>query len=142
MMSKKPNKQRKAVYEMKLHLLSRNVKCILSKPLRKSEKKRNTTVRTGDKVKIMRGSNKGKSGKVVSLNRKRGFVYIENISRKKADGKEVQLPFRASNLMIIELTEKRAAGAEKKTKAAEKKEKPHDHDHDHEKDHKDEETEE
>jgi large subunit ribosomal protein L24 len=51
----------------------------------------------------MAGGQKGKSGKVNKINLRKGFVYVEGITRKTAKGKEIMVPIRSSNLYITDL---------------------------------------
>ncbi len=39
----------------------------------------------------------------MGVNRQKNIVTVENVKRKKADGKEIFVPLKASNLVIIEL---------------------------------------
>ena len=114
--SKSPRKQRNFVRNLALHLRKNLCICHLSKELRKEIGKRSLTVRSGDKVKVMRGGQKKKEGKVMRVDYKRGFVFIEKIVRKKADGKEKMIPIRASNVMIVEpeRTDERRFGSKEK----------------------------
>ncbi len=64
---------------------------------------RRISVRKGDTVRILRGSESGKEGKVVEVNSKTGRVAIEGITRKKADGTPVYKWIHASKVMIIKL---------------------------------------
>ena len=75
----------------------------LSHDLRDKYDRRSFPVRAGDKVKIMRGVFKGKISKVTGLNLKNLTVYIEDIKRKKEDGKEIQIPMKPSNIQIVSL---------------------------------------
>jgi len=103
MKSKKPKKQRKSQAKKPLHQRKRLVSAHLSKELMESLKRRSIPVRKGDSVKIMRGSFKGKSGKVVKVDLRKASVYIEKITRKKTDGSEVLVPINASNLLVTAL---------------------------------------
>jgi len=92
--------------------------------LHKELGKRAIGARTGDKAKVMRGKQKGKDGKITGVNYKRGFVFIDKIVRKKSDGKEVPVPVRASNVMLLELEtsdERRLGKAKGKKATIEKK---------------------
>ncbi len=60
-------------------------------------------VREGDVVRIMRGSFRGKEGKIVSVDSKRGMAVVEGITIEKVDEKKVPRPIHASNLMIIKM---------------------------------------
>lgn len=120
--SKRPSKQRSRFYGSKLHELQKHMGAHLSKELRKSFKKRSLGIRKGDKVKVMRGKFKGKSGKVAKINRAKIQIFIEGIMRKKSDGKEIFVPLHPSNLLITEVfsTDKRRAITASATKSGAK----------------------
>ena len=103
----------------------------LSKELRKTLKKRSLAIRKDDTVKITRGKLKGKEAKIIRVDRESQRAYLENITRKKADGTETNQPINVSNLQIIEIEskdEKRIKGRKitkketEKVKVEEKKE--------------------
>ena len=54
-------------------------------------------------MKVLRGGMKGKTGKITGVNYGKGIVFIENVMRKKANGEEVQVPLKASNLLVVDL---------------------------------------
>lgn len=101
--SKQPRKQRKFAANAPLHIKKNLLSVNLSKDLRKKQGKRNVVVRKDDKVKIMRGKFKGKSGKILQVLTKQGKVLIDGITVKKQDGSSVGVKMRPSNLQIIEL---------------------------------------
>lgn len=101
--SKQPRKQRKYRYNAPLHIRQKFIHANLSKELREKYNKRSMMLRVGDTVKIMRGKFKGKIAKITKINLKKLKIYLEGITRKKSDGKEVQVPMRPSNLQIISL---------------------------------------
>mgnify|MGYP003965903187 FL=1 len=122
--SKQPRKQRKFIANAPIHIKRKLLSVNLSKPLRKDYGTRNVVLRKGDKVKIMRGKFKGKEGKILELFIKRQKIYIEGMQTKKQDGSKVNVPFKSSNLQIIELNtedKKRLKKAEKKDKTGENK---------------------
>lgn len=98
--SSKTRKQRKALYNAPLHRRQKLVSAHLSKELRAQFGRRALPIRKGDDVKIMRGSDSGKTGKVAEVDLKKTKVYIEGMTRKTAKGNEVKIPFQSSNLMI------------------------------------------
>jgi len=104
--SKQPRKQRKYLAKAPLHLKKKFLSVNLSKELRAKMKKRNIVLRKGDIVKIMRGKFKGKKGKVNEIKMKRLKIYVEGIQVKKQDGSKANVPLRASNLQIIEMTDR------------------------------------
>jgi len=101
--SKQPRKQRKFLYNAPLHLRHKIMSATLSKELRQKYGVRNLPVRTGDKVRIMRGDYKGVEGKVVEVDLKRYRIYVEGVTLKKINGTEVFYPIHPSNVMIVEL---------------------------------------
>jgi large subunit ribosomal protein L24 len=107
--SKKPRKQRKALYTAPLHKRRKLLSAHLSKELREKYKRRSLPIRKGDEVKVLRGEFKGKVGKVSKVDLKKLKVYVEGITRKRTVGTEVQVPIHPSNLMIInpDLSDKR-----------------------------------
>lgn len=101
--SKKKRKQRKYVANAPIHIKRKFIVSSLAKGLRKTYKKRSLVLRKKDTVKIMRGSFKKKTGKVIGINVKKANVFVEGMQRTKKDGTKVNVPFDASNLQIIEL---------------------------------------
>jgi len=87
------------------HLLSAS----LSPELVQEHKVRSMVVRSGDTVAILRGGFRDVEGKVTKVNRWRGYVYIEGVTREKADGTSVQIPIHSSKVVIrrLELDDKR-----------------------------------
>jgi large subunit ribosomal protein L24 len=121
--SKKPRKQRKALYTAPLHIRRKLLSAHLSKELREKYKRRSFPLRTGDEVKILRGEFKGRVGKVSRVDLKKPKVYVEGITRKRTIGTEVQVPIHPSNLMIVNLNlsdKRRVAKLEGKLKIQEK----------------------
>ncbi|MEK6945755.1 MAG: 50S ribosomal protein L24 [Nanoarchaeota archaeon] len=116
--SKNPKKQRKYAANAPIHMIKKLVSVNLSKELRKKYGKRNIPLRKGDTVRIMVGKLNKKEGKVNKIKRKSLKVYIEGIQVKKRDGSKADVPFRPSNLRIIELNlddKKRIKAIERKS---------------------------
>lgn len=101
--SKKPKKQRKYLYNVAIHARVKLLAAHLSEELSKKFGKRSVTVRKGDKVKIMKGQFKDRSGKIELVDSKKRKVTIEGIEYQKKDGTKVKFPVYVSNLMITEL---------------------------------------
>ena len=101
--SKQPRKQRKYLYNAPLHIQKKMMSVNLSKELRKKYGKRNIPIRKGDKVKVLRGQFKGKTGKINKVSLKKRKVYIEGIESVKKDGTKAFVPVTPSNLQIQEL---------------------------------------
>ena len=105
--SGKPRKQRIFRYSAPMHLRQHMVNAHISKQLSEKLgiKKRSIAVRKGDTVIVMKGSSKGKSGKVSDVDLKRYTVTVSGVVRKNAKGKEVPILINASNVYITELDE-------------------------------------
>ena len=101
--SKQPRKQRKYRFNAPKHIQKRFAASMLSKELKKKYNKNAIVLKKGDVVKIMRGENKKKTGKVSKINIKKSNAYIEGITNVKKDGAKIQIPIHTSNLVIIDL---------------------------------------
>ena len=101
--SKQPRKQRKYVANAPINIRKRFIVSTLSKELRKKYGRRNFRLRKEDKVKIMKGQFKNKTGKVERINIKQRKVYIQGIENIRKDGTKAFYPIHPSNLMITEL---------------------------------------
>lgn len=107
--SKQPRKQRKYIINLPIHRVKDVMHSMLSKDLK--EKKNSIPIRKGDKVKIMRGQFKKKTGTVDKVLNKKMKVYIDVAKMTKKDGSSVYYPIHPSNLQITEI-----AGEDKKRK--------------------------
>ncbi len=105
--SVKPGKQRTYRRNMPLHLRGSLLSAHLSKELRQKHGMRSIRVRTGDKVVVIKGGHKKKSGKVDRVDLRRERVYITGIESVRIDGRKTQYPIRPNNLVIVELAEDR-----------------------------------
>jgi len=103
--SVQPRKQRKFRHNAPLHIKRNFLSAHLSNELRKKYNTRSVIVRTGDKVKVMRGDFKGIEGKVEKVSVVYSKVYLSRVAYSKKDGSKINVPFEASNLMIVELGE-------------------------------------
>lgn len=106
MVSKKGRKKRFMLHNAPWHKRRKNLSAHLSPKYLEDDKvayPRSAVVKKGDTVKIMRGVDKGKEGKVTDVDTKTGRVTIEGITIAKADGSQVSKNIHASNLMIVKL---------------------------------------
>lgn len=103
MKSKKPSKQRKALYQAPEHRRAKIMAANLSPELREKYGRRSFPVRVGDTVKIMRGDFSGIEGKVSEVDRRSYRVYIDGVTREKVAGDNVKVPIHPSSLRIVEL---------------------------------------
>jgi len=101
--STQPRKQRKFRYNAPLHIRQKLIGVHLSKELRQKHKRRTVGLRKGDKVKVLRGQFKGKTGKVERIDLKKLKVYIMGIESVKKEGTKEYIPIDPSNLLLTEL---------------------------------------
>ncbi|KAG8670170.1 hypothetical protein FPOAC1_009575 [Fusarium poae] len=64
---------------------------------------RSIPIRKDDEVTIVRGSNKGREGKITSVYRLKYVVHVERVTRDKANGQSVPLGIHPSNCVITKL---------------------------------------
>jgi len=101
--SSKPSVQRKALYNMPLHLRHKLFNAKLSKELVEKYGVKRLPVRVGDVVRIMRGDFAGHEGKVVNVDLKRVRIFVEGAQIKRSDGAPVYYPIHPSKVMIVKL---------------------------------------
>lgn len=104
--SSQPRKQVKFRANAPNHIKRIFMSATLDKPLRESQKRRSIELVKGDEVKIMRGSFKGKKGKVGKVDVKHTRIQIDGIQRSKKGGEKVKTWFNPSNVKIITLNDK------------------------------------
>ena len=64
---------------------------------------RSIPIRKDDEVTIVRGSNKGREGKVTAVYRLKYVIHVERVTRDKASGQSVPLGVHPSNVVISKL---------------------------------------
>ena len=85
--SSQRRKSRKAHFTAPSSIRRKIMSSHLSKELRAKYSVRSVPVRKGDTVKVMRGPNKGREGKIQAVYRKRWALHIEKVVRDKTNGK-------------------------------------------------------
>ena len=121
--SSQRRKQRKYRYNAPLHIKGKFLACHLVKNLRDKYGVRNLRVRTGDKVRVLRGQYAGKEGKIERVDLKNTKVFVAKVDFLKKDGAtRVQYPLDPSNLTIVEFdsSDKRRNEQLKELEAAKK----------------------
>ena len=122
--SSQRRKSRKAHFTAPSNIRRRMMACLLSKELRTKYDCRSVPVRKGDTVQIKRGSVedgvRGKSGKVLTVYRKRWCIHVEKVVRDKKNGSQVPIPINASNCEItaLKLDKSRKELLKRKNKSA------------------------
>jgi large subunit ribosomal protein L26e len=64
---------------------------------------RSLPIRRDDEVIIVRGTNKGREGRVVQVYRKKYVIHVDRVTRDKTNGTTVQLPVHPSNVVITKV---------------------------------------
>lgn len=81
--------------------------CHLSSILREdsnfSNQVRSIPIRKDDEVTIVRGSNKGREGKITSVYRLKYIVHIERVVKEKSSGQSVPIGVHPSKVVITKL---------------------------------------
>ena len=101
-------KQRKAQFNAPWHKRRRMMSAHLSEAYleeRKRKLPRAVPVREGDIVKIVRGDDAGKEGKVASVSYRNFRITIEGITHAKSDGTQLAKAIHPSNVIITKLDE-------------------------------------
>ena len=101
-MSIQPRKQRKARYNAPAHARGKYLSASLSKELRDKVGSRTLPIKSGDKVRVLRGDFKGHEGEVLTVDYGSYKVTIEEVTLSKPDGTATFLPVDPSNLVIID----------------------------------------
>lgn len=97
-------KQRKRHFTAPSHIRRRLMTAPLSKELRQKYGVRSIPIRKEDEVQVVRGHFKGQQvGKVVQCYRKKFVVYVERITREKANGATVHVGIHPSKVSIVKL---------------------------------------
>merc|ERR1712110_1074101 len=60
-------------------------------------------IRKDDEVIVVRGSHRGREGKVIQVYRKKYVIHIERVTREKVNGSTVNVGIHPSNVVITKL---------------------------------------
>ena len=107
-LSKKPGKQRKALYKVKHHQASKLFTAPLDTSLQEVYGVKRLPVRVDDSVRIVAGEFEGIEGKVLSCNKKTRRLTIEEATLQKRSGENYYVPVSISKIIITKLETKRA----------------------------------
>ena len=64
---------------------------------------RSIPIRKDDEVQIVRGSNKGREGKVTSVYRLKYVIHVERVTKEKTNGQSVPIGIAPSKVVITKL---------------------------------------
>merc|ERR1711967_23519 len=117
-------KARKAHFTAPSSVRRKIMSAHLNKELTHKHHVKSMPIRKDDEVIVVRGSHRGREGKVIQVYRKKYVIHIERVTREKSNGSTVNVGIHPSNVMItkLKLDKDRRAILERKdtTKAAEK----------------------
>lgn len=97
------SKSRKAHFAAPSSIRRKLMAASLSKELRDKYKVRATPVRKDDEVLIVRGTHKGREGKIIQVYRKKWIIHVERVTREKVNGVSVPISVQPSNVVITKL---------------------------------------
>ncbi|CEI88953.1 Putative 60S ribosomal protein [Rhizopus microsporus] len=111
-------KSRKAHFTATSDVRRKIMSSPLSKELREKYNVRSIPVRKDDTVMVVRGTYKGREGKVVQVYRKKWVIHIDRVTREKVNGATVPIGISASKVVItnLKLDKSRNAILERKGK--------------------------
>ena len=102
-MSSQRRKSRKAYFTAPSSIRRRMMSAQLSKELATKYQTRSIPVRNGDTVKVVRGPNKNREGKVTEVYRRRWCIHIEKLVKEKMNGQQAKIPIHPSNVQVTNL---------------------------------------
>jgi large subunit ribosomal protein L24 len=105
--SKKPGKQRKALYTVMNNQRSSLLNCAIDDSLRQVIGIRRLPVRKDDRVRVVSGEFTDIEGKVLKINKKKRTITVEECMNEKKDGSTIYIPISISRVRIVKLAEKK-----------------------------------
>ncbi|VVT55050.1 60S ribosomal protein uL24 [Magnusiomyces paraingens] len=98
------SKARKAHFTAPSHVRRVILSAPLSKELREQYKVRSLPVHKDDEVQVVRGSQKGREGKITQVYRLKWAVQIEKVTKEKSNAATVPINIHPSNVVITKLS--------------------------------------
>merc|ERR1712010_162860 len=96
-------KSRKAHFSAPSSVRRKIMSSHLNKDLAQKYHVKSMPIRKDDEVIVVRGSNRGREGKVIQCYRKKYVIHIERVTREKSNGSTVNVGIHPSNVMITKL---------------------------------------
>ncbi|KAF2667601.1 ribosomal protein L24 [Microthyrium microscopicum] len=82
-----------------------NMSAPLSKELREKHNVRSLPIRKDDEVQIVRGTHKGREGKVAAVYRLKYIIHVERLTREKVNGQSIPAAVQPSKVIITKIKE-------------------------------------
>merc|ERR1712216_506949 len=96
-------KSRKAHFTAPSSVRRKIMSAHLNKDLNSKYHVKSMSIRKDDEVIVVRGSHRGREGKVIPVYRKKYVIHIERVTREKSNGSTVNVGIHPSNVMITKL---------------------------------------
>merc|ERR1711990_551562 len=96
-------KARKAHFTAPSSVRRKIMSAHLDKTLSNKYHVKSMPIRKDDEVNVVRGSHRGREGKVIQVYRKKYVIHIERVTREKSNGSTVNVGIHPSNVMITKL---------------------------------------
>merc|ERR1712171_149 len=96
-------KSRKAHFTAPSSVRRKIMSAHLNKELSSKYHVKSMPIRKDDEVIVVRGSHRGREGKVIQVYRKKYVIHIERVTREKSNGSTVNVGIHPSNVMITKL---------------------------------------
>merc|ERR1711887_375602 len=96
-------KARKAHFTAPSSVRRKIMSAHLDKTLSNKYHVKSMPIRKDDEVIVVRGSHRGREGKVIQVYRKKYVIHIERVTREKSNGSTVNVGIHPSNVMITKL---------------------------------------
>merc|ERR1712094_27459 len=96
-------KARKAHFTAPSSVRRKIMSAHLNKDLSSKYHVKSMPIRKDDEVIVVRGSHRGREGKVIQVYRKKYVIHIERVTREKSNGSTVNVGIHPSNVTITKL---------------------------------------
>merc|ERR1712031_66368 len=96
-------KSRKAHFTAPSSVRRKIMSAHLNKDLAQKYHVKSMPIRKDDEVIVVRGSHRGREGKVIQVYRKKYVIHIERVTREKSNGSTANVGIHPSNVMITKL---------------------------------------
>merc|ERR1712080_661442 len=96
-------KSRKAHFTAPSSVRRKIMSAHLNKDLSSKYHVKSMPIRKDDEVIVVRGSHRGREGKVIQVYRKKYVIHIERVTREKSNGSTVNVGIHPSNVVVTKL---------------------------------------
>merc|ERR1719262_277731 len=96
-------KARKAHFTAPSSVRRKIMSAHLNKELSNKHHVKSMPIRKDDEVIVVRGSHRGREGKVIQVYRKKYVIHIERVTREQSNGSTVNVGIHPSNVMTTKL---------------------------------------